>query len=189
LNEKEPLRVAAVEKGSIAAAAGVAPGDRLRTLGGRPLASLADVQFALDRAPREGATGLEAGRGGERRTATLNLPAGWKEKTDISWRWSLKSLPPEPPVAGDDLDPEQRAALRLGNSSLALRQGPFLSEAARRAGVQIGDVIIAVEGESRKMSGREFDAWFRLRFQGEKEVRLRLRRGKEEREALVPLLR
>jgi S1-C subfamily serine protease len=93
----------------------------------------------------------------------LTLAEGWR-KTDVSWRWSLRGLDPQPGVQGDDLSADEKKELGLSPSRLALRQGPFVSEAARQAGVRQGDVIVGVGGKALQMTGRQFLAHVRITY-------------------------
>src|SRR5262249_33224156 len=82
-----------VEPGCAAAAAGLKKGDVLRLLHGVPVHSLADAQFALDRAPPKGKVPLTWERGGKEQKGALALAPGWR-KGDVSWRPSLRHLVP-----------------------------------------------------------------------------------------------
>jgi serine protease Do len=100
-------RVRGVAAGSAADRAGLRRGDALRRLNGYPIASYADVQYALHRAPVQGQVTVSWERAGQVREGKLTLAPGWRE-TDVSWRWSLRGLDPAPPVHGDDLEPEEK---------------------------------------------------------------------------------
>jgi serine protease Do len=178
LDIDEGNRVVRVRLGSAAAQAGVQVGDRLRSVGGMTVASIADVQYALHRAPREGRVAIAWQHNGNARTAELELAAGWK-KTDVSWRWSLKSLSPAPGVQGDDLTPAEKKARGLPADALALRQQAFLSPAARHAGVKIHDVIIGVDDYRPAMTARQFEAYIRLTYRVGDVVTFRILRGTE----------
>jgi hypothetical protein len=171
-------RVRAVAPGSAAARAGLTAGDTLRTVNGLPVASSADVQYALHRAPARGSVPVTWGRAGKAHSGRLELAEGWR-KTDVSWRWSLRSLQPDPCVHGDDLRAEERKALGLGPRQLALRQGPFVTPPARHAGVQTGDVIVGVDGRDLEMTARQFGVHIRLTYRpGDRIVLNVLRAGK-----------
>jgi serine protease Do len=178
LHVDEGNRVIAVRAGSPAATAGMRVGDRLRSVGGTTVASIADVQHALHRAPWQGRVAVSWQRDGKSTTAELELTAGWK-KTDVSWRWSLKSLSPSPGVQGDDLTPEEKKARGLAADALALRQQPFLSPAARHAGVRIHDVIVGVNEHRPAMSAQQFEAFIRLTYRVGDVVTFRVLRGDE----------
>jgi serine protease Do len=156
-------RVAKVLPDSPAARLGIHPGDRLRTVNGQPVAALADVQHALHRAPAKGEIPLAWESEGKAKTGNLTLAEGWR-KTDVSWRWSLRGLDPPPWVQGIDLNADEKKALGLGARQLAFRQGPFVTEPARQAGIQQGDVILGVDGKTLEMTARQFAAYVRLTY-------------------------
>jgi hypothetical protein len=154
-------QVARVAPGSPAGRAGLREGDRLTAVGRLPVASIADVQYALHRARTTRALDVAFRRDDHALTATLDLPEGWR-KSDVSWRWSLRGLDPVPPLRGDDLTAAEKAALGLGPARLAFRQGPFVSPAAEQAGVRQNDVVIGVGGKELEMTARQFGALVRL---------------------------
>jgi predicted metalloprotease with PDZ domain len=171
-------RVRAVAAGSAAARLGLAAGDTLRAVDGRPVASFADVQYALHRAPARGSIPVAWERAGQARHGRLDLPEGWRQ-TDLSWRWSLRGLQPEPCVDGEDLTPQEKQRLGLDAKQLAFRQGPFVTPPARHAGVQINDVIVGVDGRRLEMTARQFGVYVRLNYRPGDRVRLNvLRAGK-----------
>jgi hypothetical protein len=171
-------RITAVAPGSPAERAGLRKGDHLTTLDTRPLASFGDAQYALHRAPARGKVAVTWQRDERPMRGELELRAGWR-KTDISWRWSLRSLDPPPWVHGEDLPAGERRALGLGPKRLALVQGDFVSEPARQAGIRQGDVIVGVNGAMLEMTGRQFAAHVRLSFKvGERVTYNLLRNGK-----------
>jgi predicted metalloprotease with PDZ domain len=170
--------VAKVAADSPAARAGLQRGDRLVRVNGRAIASFADLQYALHRAPAKGSVEVVWRRGEAERTTTLSLADGWK-KTDLSWRWSLRGLDPVPWVQGDDLSAAEKKELGLGAKRLAFRQGPFVSEPARQAGVKQNDVILGMDGKELEMTARQFGAYVRLNYKVGDRVRLNvLRDGK-----------
>jgi hypothetical protein len=157
-------RVTAVAAGSPAARAGLQPGDVLYRLNGQPVASIADAQYALHLAPKQGPVPVAWERGGREQSGTLDLPAGWKA-SDISWRTSMWNLSPTPAVHGPDLTPAEKAALGLPAKRLAFRQGKFVPAASRRAGVREGDVVIGIDGKELEMTMPQFNAYVRLTYQ------------------------
>jgi hypothetical protein len=83
-------RVTAVEPGSLAARAGLEPGDDLEAMAGQPLLSPADVRWVLHNFPDGGGDlPVEVLRGGKASTRVLSLPAGWRRKEDFVWRYRL----------------------------------------------------------------------------------------------------
>jgi predicted metalloprotease with PDZ domain len=135
-----------VGPGTPAARAGLQAGDVLRRLNGVPIHSLADAQFALDRAEAKGAVGLAWERRGKEQTGTLALPEGWR-KSDITWRPSLRGLVPTLPLYGTDLTAAEKKALGLPAKQTAFRQRTPVHSRAEAAGFRAGDVILGIAGK------------------------------------------
>jgi predicted metalloprotease with PDZ domain len=161
LDPRRGDRIVDVKAGSPADRGGLKPGDILQTVGGQPVASLADVRHALHHAAASGPLTIDYQRRGLVRAAKLDLDKGWRQH-DISWRWSLRSLDPAPPWRGDDLDPDERRKLGLAPERLAVRQGSFLTVPARQAGLQTGDVIVGLDGKPLHLNLRQLNAHVRL---------------------------
>ena len=83
-------RVVAVAKDSIAAKAGVEPGEDILVFSGQPPVSVADIQFALHQFPDEGGSlWISSGRGGRVQLRTMVLPDGWRRQGDWAWRYRV----------------------------------------------------------------------------------------------------
>jgi len=163
LNPDRGSEVVRVVKDSAAQRAGIAKGDVLKSLGGRAIASSADVQYALHRAPVRGEIPVVWQRGEELHHGKLVLDAGWR-KTDVSWRWSLRGLTPPSFLHGDDLTAAEKTALGLEPSQMAFRQGAYVQRQARQAGININDIILGVDGKRLDLTARQFDAFIRLNY-------------------------
>jgi hypothetical protein len=108
----------------------------------------------------------------------VSLTDGWR-RTDVSWRWSLKSLSPNPSIIGDDLSLEERKKLGLDARQLAYRHMNFLTPTARHAGLQANDVIVGIDDKMLSMTARQFEAHIRLNHRVGEEITLNVLRGKE----------
>jgi predicted metalloprotease with PDZ domain len=148
-------RVKSVTADSPAARAGLRPGDRLRTLNALPVASFADAQFALHRAPAKGQIPVTWERDDRAMTGTLELAEGWR-KTNLTWRPSMLELLPSLTVYGDDLTAAEKKALGLSERRLAFRQQKKVHSQAKAAGVQADDVIVGLDGQPLEMTMDEF---------------------------------
>jgi S1-C subfamily serine protease len=147
--------VKAVRDKSPAAAAGIKAGDVLRRLGGVPLHSQADVQFALDKAPAAGAVEVVWQRGGKTERAKLTLPEGWR-RSDITWRPSMQWAVPSARLYGAELKPEEKKKLGVPAKQLAFRQQFPVPAQPKAAGVRVGDVILGVDGKAMEMDLGDF---------------------------------
>jgi predicted metalloprotease with PDZ domain len=147
--------VGMVAPGSLAARAGLKPGDLLQTLDGRSVHSFADAQYALHKAPLTGTLAVAWQRDGKDMTADLPLAAGWR-RTNITWRPSLLDLLPSPTIYGSDLTTQEKKALGLDQKRLAFRQEEPVHSAAKAMGVKKDDVIIGIDGKALEMSMEQF---------------------------------
>jgi S1-C subfamily serine protease len=136
--------IKAVQRGRPASAAGLKVGDVVQRLNAVPIHSIADAQFALDRAPRSGTIEVVWQRGREDHKGKLKLPEGWR-KTDISWRPSVWRLVPFAGIGGTDLTAQEKRGLGLPAKQLAFRQKAFVSPQARAAGIRPGDIILGLD--------------------------------------------
>jgi serine protease Do len=144
-----------VKDRSPASRAGLRAGDMLRQLNGIPIHSFADVQQALDRAPRSGSIAVEWERDHKRNRGKLTLAEGWK-KGDIFWRPSMQEYVPSARMYGRDLTAAQKKTLGLSERQLAFRQSTPVQAQARAAGVRVGDIILGIDDKRLEMDADRF---------------------------------
>lgn len=193
LDPKQCATVLKVEKDSVAEKAGFKAGDQIKTLAGQPLLSLADVQWVLHHTPATGAkVKAEVIRDGKPLALTLTLGSGWRRADDISWRsssWGLRRMA----TAGMKLDriegerpagvPADGMALKVAH--VGMYGGPH--GAAKAAGVQIGDTLIAFDGKTNLTRETDVFAYsLRARKPGEK-VTIKLVRAGKTLELTIPM--
>lgn len=190
---EEAAKVESVVVDSIAAQAGLQPGDEISSLGGQPLISIADVNWALHGAPDSGALTAVVKRGGEKKSLRLVLPANWRAKSDISRRvgtWTLRAMAAGGMVL-EDLPDAQRRERSLGNDQLALRVkhvGQYGKHAAaKQAGFQLDDVIVEMDGRSDRITESELIGYLLNRHQLGAQVKTVLLRGQERVELQMPI--
>jgi S1-C subfamily serine protease len=124
---------------------------------------------------------------------SLTLDPGWRRDGDISWRvssWALRRMA----LGGLSLEeatPEERRRARVSEEQLALRvkgvgqYGPHA--AARDAGFQKDDVIVAFDGRTERMSeGQLFEYVLNNRRAGDR-VPVVVVRGAQRRELTMPI--
>lgn len=153
LDPRERALVTAVAAGSPAEKGGFRAGDRIVSLDGQPILSIADVQWVLHQARDPVTLRADVDRAGSRATASLALEAGWRRKGDFTWRvvtWSLRQrllgMEPLQPVSA-----EERRTLGLPADGLALRVKGFPPDwvkeqnRAARQKFRPGDVLIEVD--------------------------------------------
>ncbi len=78
LDPNEKATVSSVAPGSAAEKAGFKAGDRISTLHGQPIVSIADVQWVLHNAPDSGTLAAAVDRKGTAVDVSLALAAGWR---------------------------------------------------------------------------------------------------------------
>ena len=180
LDTDDGLKVKSVRTGSPAAVAGIASGDVLQSLGGQPLVSTADVQWVLHQAATDAELAAQVQRGGKTLERALKLSGDWK-KADIAWRasswYGLRQGVKFEPAGGD------RDGVGLKVSGLFGRGGPKVKE----AGLRMGDIIVAVDGKTDRMSESDFLVYLRLTHGPGDSVKLTVQRGSERAELTIPL--
>lgn len=184
MNPDEAATIAEVAADSTAAKAGLKAGDRIASLAGQPLISTADLQWVLHRAPRSGRIAAEVTRGGKVTPIALQLPSGWRERSDIAWRpttWHLRGIATGGLVL-EDLRDDARKERGLSNDSLALRVkhvGQYGHHAAaKNAGFQQHDIITAIGDLKDRQTESEFLAYALKHRAGDKLPAKVLRGGK-----------
>jgi hypothetical protein len=161
LATEDVARVQKVADGSTAAKAGLKAGDELTSLNGQPLTSIADVSWVLHQAGETATLNAAVLRDGKPRQVRIELPSGWRNKSDISRRvgtWEMRAMA----LGGlflEDLSAEERAKRNLPENSMALfvkHAGEYgIHAAAKKAGFKKEDVLISVDGIDRRLSESE----------------------------------
>src|SRR5262249_49703483 len=146
------------------------------TLNGYPVASFADAQYALHRAPGRGRVAVTWRRGTEAMKGALELAEGWR-KTNLTWRPSLLDVLPSLPLYGTDLTAAEKKALGLSEKRLAFRQQDRVPKDAQEAGVRSNDVIIGIDGQALEMSLDQFLAHVRRNYLVGDRIAVNLLRG------------
>jgi len=171
-------RVAGVQDGSPAAGL-LKPDDVVIRCEDVPIRSEMDLRWALQRLPatRDYVRLLVAGE--VRREVELALPANWRQ-TELSWRKSARSVPADWGFRGAALAKFERREARLPETGLAIL---ILSIKPRglvqSLGLQKGDVITALEGDSKERSLDRLRSDMLRRFAPGDEIQLTIRRGKD----------
>lgn len=183
LASDQRARVASVAPGSIAAAAGFQPGDEVVRFAGQPLIAVADLAWALHRAPEAGTLEAEVSRSGRLQRLTVLLPDRWRTRSDISRRvgtWPMRAM------AGgglklEDLSDEERRERGLKPDQLALLAvgvGQFGNHAAaKRNGFQKEDVIVEVDGITERLTESEFIGTLLTKYPGKAQLPAVVLRG------------
>lgn len=147
--------VKAIAADSSAEKAGLQPGDVLEKIGSVSVNSLGDAQFALDKAPKQGTIDATWLRGGKQMKGQLTLDKGWR-KADLAWRPSMRNQLPSARLFGRDLDAKERKAHGLSEKQLAFWQKYPVSDKAKAAGVQEGDIILGFDNKLLELNAYDF---------------------------------
>ena len=162
LDPSETNLVEAITADSIAEKAGLKPGDRIASLDGQPILSIADAQWVLHHADSADEIDVTYVRGSEKGETILSLPEGWRQQDDLSWR--VSSWPMRRMVLGglvlEEANAEQRAQAGITDpNQMALRvrfMGRYGDHAlAMKTGFQVDDILIGYDGHTDLM--RETD--------------------------------
>jgi len=184
----DDLKVQQVEAGSPAAKSGIESGDEIRSLGGQPLVSMADIQWVLNATAADGRLPVTLARAGKTQERTIELSGNWKEY-DIGWRASSwyglrQGVKFEPLSAADKKSRGiDEKALALVVKGLFGKGGPKVQQ----AGLQMNDVIVAVDGKTEALTESQFLVNLRLQHGPQDSVKLTVLRGDQRRDFTVPL--
>ena len=186
-------RVVNVAEGSIAAKAGVQPGDDWVMLGGQPMVSPADVSWVLHRFPAEGRIEVVTKRGGVAVNLNLTMPAGWREMSDIAKRvgtWPMRGMALGGMIL-EDLADEERVKRGVAKEKLALFAkgvGKFGKHAAaKNAGFEQNDVIVEIDGVTNRITEGELIGHLLAKHQPGEKVKATVLRGERRVELSLPM--
>lgn len=178
-------RVESVMAGSVAAQAGAQPGDNILSFGGQPLISLADFSWVLHHASETGSLAMVVNRAEGEKRLQIDLPSGWRTKTDISKRvgaWSMRGMATGGLVL-EDLADDERKRRNLGQNQMALLVkfvGQYGKHAAsKNAGFQKDDVIVLLGGASDRVTEGEVLGRLLNRYLPGDKVEAKVLRGSE----------
>lgn len=186
IDRTDSTLVETVEENSVAAKAGLQPGDRLRQLGEHKILSVGDLLFALDKAPLSGELVCKIERDEKPLELKLNLTEGWREH-DISWRAKLWNIQPEPGVWAPEISAERRKELGIAEDNLALEARYIHKAWSRQSGLRNGDIIIASNGDNTRRAGNQWQANVRLTCEPGSDLVLTVLRNGEEKEIRIKL--
>ena len=132
-------------------------------------------------------------RGPGEQALSLVLPAGWRNKSDVSRRvgtWPLRGMATGGLVL-EDLSNEERARRNLGNQDMALYikgVGQYGKHAAgKNAGFQKEDVIVRIAGQSERMTESELIGHLLQSYRAGDKVKATVLRGTERIELSLPM--
>jgi serine protease Do len=157
--------IQSVEKGSLAAAAGLQKGDQIQSINKQVICSTADIQWVLHHLADRNPLRIAFYRDGNLKATNISLVPGWRTQNDISWRttsWDLRRM-----VGGgmvvETVSTERKKNLGLSLDKMALRVsrvGQYGRHAyAMKAGIRQGDLILKFDGRDDLHSETELFAY------------------------------
>jgi serine protease Do len=176
LDADQQRLVMQVASPSIARHAGLQRGDQLLRLNEVPIASVADLMFALDTIPsKQRHADLEILRQDQRHNLKLKLNKDWRVGTprSFAWRPFKWGLTPAPGFGGPELNAAELQGIGLdpeAAGSFAFRvqylvtwgENRRYGKAAAQAGLRQGDIVLSLDDKSDFDSVEHFHAWWRL---------------------------
>lgn len=168
-------------------------GYEFNTLGGQLLISIADFAWALHGAPESGSLPATVKRGKSQAALTLQLPPGWRTKSDISRRvgtWPMRAMAFGGMVL-TDLTDEERLARGLAKDKLGLfvkGLGQYGKHAAaKNAGFQKDDVLVELDGKSGRLSEGELIGQLLQQTKPGQKLKAVVLRGEKRVELMLPM--
>jgi serine protease Do len=193
LDPKQKATVLKVEPESPAQKAGIQAGDKLVSLAGQPLLSIADVQWVLHHTPASGGmVPFQLDRAGKEITGEWKLPEGWRRTDNISWRvstWGMRRMT----LGGMKLDPieEDERPKGIPANSMALfakhvgEYGPHA--AAKNAGLKRDDIIISWDGRTDLLRETDLIAYGMTKKKPGDKVEVKVLRGGKPMQFTIPM--
>ena len=186
-------KVEAVKEGSIAAKAGFKAGDEIVTIERQPLTSVADVAWVLHHAPDAGAIAAKVKRGAEEKAITVSLPKDWRRNSDIARRvgtWEMRAMATGGMLL-KDLSDTKRTERGLAKDQLALfaeHVGEYgIHAAAKKVGFKKEDVLVEVDGISKRITEGELIGHLLAKYQPGEKVKAKVLRGSERLDLEFPM--
>ncbi|MAF10922.1 hypothetical protein CMK11_10780, partial [Candidatus Poribacteria bacterium] len=178
--------VQAVFPGSAAHRAGLHAGDEIIAMDGQAILSIADIQWVLFRAEAGSTVEVRAVRHGDGRTVVLDVSGDWTA-SDISWRASIWPMRPSLGVWAPDLTDEERRAVGLPTTTLARKVRWIPSEGLIEAGLRNGDIIVEMDGSTKRETHAEAETRVRMTYSEGDRVELVVLRDGERHTLDAPL--
>jgi hypothetical protein len=181
------LRVKSVASDSPAARAGLAGGDELVSLNGQPLISIADIQWVLNNLPDETKLAAKVLRDGKTIDQSISLSGDWRH-SDLGWRKSTRGLGHGVFITAMSQENKMKRGIAPGDLALNVRY-MFAPDtvALAKAGLKVGDVIVAVDGKTASMPEGDFLVNLRLTHGPGDSFKATILRGTERQELTLPL--
>jgi serine protease Do len=168
MDPEEMATVQRVKPHSIAAKAGLEPGDQILELQGQPILSTADIQWVIHNAGDKDTLMAKVSRRQEKKTLKLELPQDWRLGLS-DWRFINMGLLRQTLGFNVNQMPKRRAQ-RLGlEGKMALVVNRTTRKLRRETGLGSQDLIVAIDGKREPMTVGAFTRYvFRNKKPGSK---------------------
>jgi len=175
--------VTTVSRNSPASRAGVQSGDRILTVGGQRVLTMADFSQVLEGLPARTNLPVQLQRRPtEIVETTLRLTGDWKKRGDPWWRPSTDVAGPNAGFWAVELTAPQKRTAGMQPDALGLKV-TFLfpgHPTPRQSDVRLGDVLVQLDGKQEKMNTRQMHAYLQMNYNYGDRVPIKvLRKGKE----------
>lgn len=182
LDRDDQQLITEVKPGSIGSRAGLQKGDRIANVDGQRILTLGDFARVLELSPNEATLPIDYQRGGQTLKTKLQLSGNWRESPDPSWRSSTHWAGPNAGFWAMPLTPEEKKSLGIPVYGLALRINFFFNNhpTPGKAGLQMKDVVIELDGMRKEMTPRQLHAHLQMRHEFGDKVSMTIRRGDKE---------
>jgi S1-C subfamily serine protease len=169
----------------------VRAGDLLQTLDGVRVLTVADFAHVLEHAPQEAEVPLQVRRAGQTVRTTLHLAGDWRKTADPSWRSSTYLAGPNAGLWAVPLSDAEKRQAHIPADQLALRITFFFpgQDAPKKAGLQLGDVIVEVDGSRQSLTTRQLHTHCQMDHTYGDKLLLVVRRGDQELKVTLELPR
>jgi len=186
LDKKTTSTVDQIDRRSPAADAGLLPNDRIQSINGQLISSEADLRWALHNISNDlRSLNLELLRGEEPTSVKIQLPPGWRNRMDLSWRtttWDLRRMA----TGGMSLvaiDEARRKELGITSGKMALlakHVGMYGDHArAKKAGLRKNDIVVSFDGRDDLLTETALiEHAMQKKFSGDKVDLVYVRNGK-----------
>ena len=185
-----------IETSLAAKKAGLKKGDIILSANQQKILTITDMMHVLDGVPNTATEiDLVAQRGEKKANIKLSLGAKWKNVSPLeyAWRHTMWGLSPSPGFGGDMMDAAALKSHGLPPKTFAYKvryivtwgENAHRGRNAQKAGIKMGDVVIATNGRNDFPSGKAYHAWFRFNHKVGEVVKFTLLRGGKE--LTVPL--
>lgn len=154
IDPSETNTLKAVTSDSIAAKAGLQADDKLVSLNGQVILSIADIQWVLHHCDDTDSVAAVVERGDKKIDVSIELPKGWRQQDDLSWRvstWPMRRMVLGGLVLEEATEDQRKAAGIKDRSKMALRvrfMGRYGDHAlAMKSGFKVDDILVAFDGQ------------------------------------------